>query len=128
MSAVSAMKARPSPDAGASYPKGQRMAEIVQIRPGRLAPLPVPEETEGPLPSSRSRVVGAVLASCQRLILSLQVRHDLGALDDHQLRDIGLSRDQIQPPLLTVFGADRHLWRWWPWRPARFATRGSGRK
>jgi hypothetical protein len=56
--------------------------------------------------------LGAVLASCQRLILSLQLRHDLGALDDHQLRDIGLSRDQSQPPLLTVLSPGRHLWRW----------------
>jgi hypothetical protein len=56
--------------------------------------------------------LGAVLVSCQRLILSLQLRHDFGALDDHQLRDIGLSRDQIHPPLLTVLSASRHLWRW----------------
>jgi uncharacterized protein YjiS (DUF1127 family) len=56
--------------------------------------------------------LGAVQASCQRLILSLQVRHDLGALNDHQLRDIGLSRDQIQPPLLAVLAANRHRWRW----------------
>jgi hypothetical protein len=56
--------------------------------------------------------MGPVLASSQRLILSLQLRHDLGALDDHQLRDIGLSRDQIHPPLLAVLSAGRHLWRW----------------
>jgi hypothetical protein len=62
------------------------------------------------------------------VILILQAEHILSALNDQQLRDIGLSRDQIQPPLLTVFGANHNLWRWWPWRPARFATRGSGRK
>jgi uncharacterized protein YjiS (DUF1127 family) len=85
------------------------MAEIVQIRPRGLAPLPVPEETQGPLPSSRGRVLGAVLASVQRLILSLQARHDLCVLDDQQLRDIGLSRDQIQPPLLAVLAGNRHF-------------------
>jgi hypothetical protein len=110
VSAISATKARPSPDPAASYPKGQRMAEIVQVRPPGLVPLPVPEAAHGPPPSWSSRVLGAALASCRRLILSLQTRH-VRALDDHLLRDIGLWRDRIQPSLLTVLAA-RHLRRW----------------
>jgi uncharacterized protein YjiS (DUF1127 family) len=110
-SAISASKARPSPDPAATYPKDQRTAEMVQIRPRGLAPLPVSEAARGPLPSRASRVFGIALTSCWRLILSLQTRPDLHQLNDYQLRDIGLWRDRIQPPLLTIL-AERHLWRW----------------
>ena len=99
--------ARPTPDPAASYPKGQRMGEMVQIGPRGLAPLPVPEADQGPPPSWGSRVLDAALTSCRSLILSLQARHDPMALDDHLLRDIGLLRDQIQPPLLTGLFANR---------------------
>jgi len=100
MSAISNTKTRPSPDPTASYPKGQRMAEIVQVRPPGLAPLPVPEAAHWPLPSWGSRVFGTALTSCRRLILSLQTRHELNisTLNDNQLRDIGLWRDRIRPP------------------------------
>jgi hypothetical protein len=88
------------------------MAEIVPVRPPGLAPLPVPEAAPGPLPSWGSRVFGTALTSCRRLIVTLQIWHDdVGTLDDHLLRDIGLLRDQIQSPLLTVL-AERRLWRW----------------
>lgn len=112
MSATSTFRVTPGPGPTPVHARPYPAADIIQIRPRDPAPLPVPEETQGPLPSWPSRVLGAVQASCQRLILSLQVRHDLGALDDHQLRDIGLSRDQIQPPLLAVLAANRHRWRW----------------
>ena len=66
-----------------------------------------PEAAHGPPPSWGSRALGAVLASCQRLIPSLQARHHPHELDDHLLRDIGLLRDQIQPPLLAGLFANR---------------------
>jgi hypothetical protein len=56
--------------------------------------------------------LGAALANCLRVILDLQAGHALRALNDHQLRDIGLSRNQIQPPLLAVFAANWHRKRW----------------
>ena len=99
---VSASKARPSPDHAATYPKGQRMVEIVQDRRPGLAPLPVPEAVHGPSPSWGSRVFGTALTSCRRLILNLQTRHELSTLGDYQLRDIGLWRDRIRPPSMTV--------------------------
>ena len=102
VSAISATKAGPSPYPATSYPKRQRMAEIVQVRAPGLAPLPVPEAAPGPLPSWGSRVCGTALTSCRRLIVTLQTRDELSALDDYQLRDIGLSRDRIRPPLLTA--------------------------
>ena len=111
VSVVSASKARPSPDHTATYPKGQRMVEIVQDRPPGLAPLPVPEAVHGPPPSWGSRVFGTALTSCWRLILSLQTWYEVRRLNDQQLRDIGLWRDRIQPSLLTDI-AKRHLWRW----------------
>ena len=111
VSAISATKSTPSPAPAASYPKDQRTAEMVQIRPRGLAPLPVPEAVHGPPPSSGSRVFGTALTKCWRLILSLQTWHEVRWLNDQQLRDIGLWRDRIQPPLLTDL-AKRHLWRW----------------
>ena len=60
-----------------------------------------PEAAHGPPPSWGSRALGAVLASCKRLIPSLQARHDPHELDDHLLRD------QIQPPLLAGLFANR---------------------
>jgi hypothetical protein len=107
VSATSTTTPRPSPDPAASYSKGQGIAEIVQVEPRGLAALPVPEAAHGPPPSWGSRALGAVLASCQRLIPSLQGRHGPHALDDHLLRDIGLLRDQIQPPLLAGLFANR---------------------
>ena len=127
MSATSAFRVTPgrgsAPVHARPYP-----AATVQIGPSSSVRSSVAEETDQLPPSWNSDVLAAALAICRRVILILQAEHTLSALNDQQLRDIGLSRDQIQPPLLTVFGADRHLWRWWPWRPARFAIRGSGRK
>ena len=60
-----------------------------------------PEAVRGSPPSWGSRALGAVLASCKRLIPSLQARHYPHELDPHLLRDVGLLRDQIQPPLLA---------------------------
>jgi hypothetical protein len=51
--------------------------------------------------------LGALLAGRQHLIPSLQAPHDPHALDDHLLRDIGLLRDQILPPLLAGPFANR---------------------
>ena len=110
MSATCATTPRPSSDPAASYAKGQGIAEIVQVEPRGLAPLPVPEAAPGPLPWG-SRAVGTVPASCKRLIPSLRSRDYAHELDDHLLRDVGLLRDQIQPPLLTVLARDRHFWR-----------------
>ena len=127
MSATSAFRVTPgrgsAPVHARPYP-----AATVQIGPSSSVRSSVAEETDQLPPSWNSDVLAAALAICRRVIPILQAEHTLSALNDQQLRDIGLSRDQIQPPLLTVFGADRHLWRWWPWRPARFAMRGSGRK
>jgi hypothetical protein len=39
----------------------------------------------------------------------LPARHRPHELDDHLLHDIGLLRDQIQPPLLTGLFANRSL-------------------
>ena len=103
-------------------------ADIVQIGPSNSVRWPVAEETDELPPSWSSDVLAAALAICRGVMLILQAEHTLSALNDQQLRDIGLSRDQVQPPVLTALGADRHLWRWWPWRPAPFAIRGSGRK
>ena len=66
-----------------------------------------PEAVRGSPPSWGSRALGSVLASCQRLIPSLPARHRPHELDDHLLHDIGLLRDQIQPPLLTGLFANR---------------------
>ena len=63
--------------------------------------LQVPEATRGLPPPWGSRALGAVLATFERLIPSLQARHYAHELDDHLLRDVGLLRDQIQPPLLV---------------------------
>ena len=111
VSATSATTGRSSPDPAASYPNGQGIAEIVHLQPHGPAALPVPEAAQGPPPSWGSRVFGTALTRCWRLILGLQTRHELNRLNDYQLRDIGLWRDRIQPPLLTVL-AQRHLWRW----------------
>jgi uncharacterized protein YjiS (DUF1127 family) len=107
VSATSAATPRLSPDPAANYPKGQGIAEIVRVQPRGLAALPVPEAEHGPTPSWRSRVFDAALTNCRSLILSLQARHDPHALDDHLLRDIGLLRDQIQPPLHHGRAANR---------------------
>jgi uncharacterized protein YjiS (DUF1127 family) len=101
MSATCAMTPKPSRDPAAGYAKGQGIAEIVQVESRGLAALPVSEAAHGPPPSWRSRALGAVLARCKRLIPSLQARDYAHELDDHLLRDIGLLRDQIQPPLLA---------------------------
>ena len=111
VSAIFATKSTPSPAPAASYPNDPRTAEMVQIRPRGLAPLPGPEAVHGPPPSSGSRVFGTALTKCWRLILSLQTWHEVRRLNDQQLRDIGLWRDRIQPSLLTDI-AKRHLWRW----------------
>ena len=108
VNATSATTPRPSPDPAASYPKGRGISEIVQDRPPGLAPLPVPEAAHGPRPSWGSRVFGIALTSCRRLIVTLQIWHDdIGTLDDHLRRDIGLLRDQIQSPLLAGLFANR---------------------
>jgi uncharacterized protein YjiS (DUF1127 family) len=73
--------------------------------------LPVPEAAHGPPPSSGSRVFGTALTKFWRLILSMQTWHEVRRLNDQQLRDIGLWRDRIHPPLLTDL-AKRGLWRW----------------
>ena len=99
VNATSATTPRPSADPAASHPKGQGVAEIVQVEPHGLPALPVPEAAQGQPPSGGSRAFGAVLASCKRLIPSLQARHYPHELDDHMLHDVGLLRDQIQPPL-----------------------------
>ena len=96
-----ATRPRPSPDRADRHLKAQGIAENVQVERHRLAALPAPEATQAPPSSWGSRALGAVLASCQRLIPSLQARHRPQKLDDHLLRDIGLLRDQIQPPLPT---------------------------
>jgi len=127
MSATSAFRVTPGRCSAPVHVRPYPAADIVQIGHSSSVRLPVAEEMEQP-PSWSGSVLAAALAKCRRMILILQAEHTLSALNDQQLRDIGLARDQIQPPLLTVFGADRHLWRWWPWRPARFAKRGSGRK
>ena len=101
VSAASATTPRPSPDPAASPRKGQGIAEIVQVEPHGLAALPVPEAAHAPSPSWGSRALGTVLATCKRLIPSLQARYYPHELDDQLLRDIGLLRDQIQPPLLA---------------------------
>ena len=88
VSATCATTPRPSPDAAASYAKDQGIAEIVQVE-------------HRPPSSWSSRALGAVLASCKRLIPSLQARHYPHELDDSLLRDVGLLRDQIRPPLLV---------------------------
>ena len=82
---------------------------IINRRPARS---PVPEKTREQLPSWSSDVFGAALASCRHMILGMQAWHALRALNDHQLRDIGLSRKQIQPALLTALAANWHLERW----------------
>ena len=127
MSPTSAFRVTPGRSSAPVHARPYPAADIVRIGPSSSVRSPPAEETEPP-PSWSGGVLAAALAKCRRVILILQAEHTLSALNDQQLRDIGLSRDQIQPPLLTVFGADRHLWRWWPWRPARFAIRGSGRK
>jgi uncharacterized protein YjiS (DUF1127 family) len=106
--ATSATTPRPSPDPAASYRKDQGIAEIVEVQPRGLAALPVPEAAHGRPPSWGSRVFGTALTSCRRLIVTLQIWHDdIGPLDDHLLRDIGLLGDQIQSPLLAGLFANR---------------------
>jgi uncharacterized protein YjiS (DUF1127 family) len=34
----------------------------------------------------------------------------LQRLDDHLLRDIGLTRHDVEPPLMSVMAANRRLW------------------
>ena len=93
---------RPSPDLASSHPQGQGIAGNVQVEPhGLAAAWQVPEATQGLPPPWGSRALGAVLATFERLIPSLQARHYPHELDHHLLRDVGLLRDQIQPPLLV---------------------------
>ena len=128
MSPTSTFRVTPGLGSAPVHAKPYPTADIVRIGPSSSVRSSVAEETDQLPPSWNSDVLAAALAICRRVILILQAEHTLSALNDQQLRDIGLSRDQVQPPVLTALGADRHLWRWWPWRPARFATRGSGRK
>jgi hypothetical protein len=101
VSSAPAATPRPCPDPAASHPKGQGIAENVQVEPHGLAALQVPEATQGLPPPWGSRALGAVLATFERLIPSLEAGHYPHELDDHLLRDVGLLRDQIQPPLLV---------------------------
>ena len=112
MSATSTFNMIPGPGPTPAHAKPYRAADIVRIRPHGRARLPVAEATDEPLPSRSRGLLGAALAACRRRILIWQAEHTLRALSDDQLRDIGLSRDQIQPPLLAVLAANRHLWRW----------------
>ena len=112
MSATSTLKVTPGPALTSARAKPRWAADIVQIRPHGPARLPVAQETEEPLSSRSRRLMGAALATCRRLILISQTEHTLRALSDDQLRDIGLSREQIQSPLLAVLAANRGLWRW----------------
>ena len=111
MSAASTFRVTPGRGSAPVHARPYPGANIVQIGPSSSGRSPVAEGTEPP-PSWSGGVLAAALAKCWRVILILQAEHTLSALNDQQLRDIGLSRDQIQPPLLTVFEADRHLRRW----------------
>jgi len=93
-------------------PGSARAVDIAKIRPRGAVLLPVAEETGEPPLLRSNGVLPAAQAICRRLMLRLQAEHALEMLTDHQLRDVGLSRDQIQPPLLAVLAPNWRLWRW----------------
>ena len=108
-SATATFKATSGPDPTPAHAEAQRAAEIVRSQSHDPVRLPVAEATEEPRPSWSSSILAAALAICRHVILTSQAEHTLRGLSDQQLRDIGLSRDQIQPPLLTVLSANRHI-------------------
>jgi uncharacterized protein YjiS (DUF1127 family) len=46
----------------------------------------------------------------RRLIAGAQKALALRRLDDHLLRDIGLTRQDVEPPLMSIMAANRRLW------------------
>ena len=112
MRATSAFMMTPGSARTPAQAKPCRAVDIAKIRPRGAVLLPVADETDEPPLLLSNGVLPAAQAICRRLMLRLQAEHALEMLTDRQLRDIGRSRDQIQPPLLAVLAPSRHLWRW----------------
>ena len=109
MSPTSTFRVTPGLGSAPVHAKPYPTADIVRIGPSSSVRSSVAEETDQLPPSWSGGVLAAALAKCRRVILILQAEHTLSALNDQQLRDIGLSRDQIQPPLLAVLAGNRHF-------------------
>jgi uncharacterized protein YjiS (DUF1127 family) len=78
------------------------MADIVPLRPGFARSLSTP--------ASGSSAFAPALAGLRRLFLRWRSAFDLRALGDRQLRDIGLARADVVPPLAAITAAHRRLW------------------
>ena len=77
------------------------MADIVPLRPGFARALPI---------ASGSHAFAPALAGLRRLLQRWRSALDLRLLGDRQLRDIGLMRAEIVPPLAAITSAHRRLW------------------
>jgi len=77
------------------------MADIVPLRPGFARALPT---------ASGSHAFAPALAGLRRLLQRWRSALDLRLLGDRQLRDIGLMRAEIVPPLAAITSAHRRLW------------------
>ena len=84
------------------YLKEPLMADILPLRPGFARTLPTPV--------SASHAFAPALARLQRLLERRRSALDLRRLGDRQLRDIGLMRADIVPPLAAITAAHRRLW------------------
>ena len=78
------------------------MADIVPLRPGFARSFPTP--------ASGAHAFAPALVRLQRLLLRWRSALDLRLLGDRQLRDIGLMRADVVPPLAAITTAYRRLW------------------
>ena len=78
------------------------MADIVPLRPGFAQALATS--------ASGSHAFAPALAGLRRLLQRWRSALDLRLLGDRQLRDIGLMRAEIVPPLAAITSAHRRLW------------------
>jgi uncharacterized protein YjiS (DUF1127 family) len=78
------------------------MADIVPLRPGFARALPTR--------AFDAHAIAPALAGLGRLLLRWRSALDLRLLADRQLRDIGLVRADVVPPLAAITTAYRRLW------------------
>ena len=78
------------------------MADIVPLRPGFARTLLTT--------ASDAHVIAPWLAGLGRLLLRWRSALDLRLLGDRQLRDIGLMRADVVPPLAAITTAYRRFW------------------
>jgi uncharacterized protein YjiS (DUF1127 family) len=90
--------------------KAALMPDVVNLRPHLpppRCPAPLPQRNFGDGPPA---VPARGRSWARRLIAGAQRALALRSLDDHLLRDIGLTRQDVEPPLMSIMAANRRLW------------------